>query len=110
MPGTFLLVGLRYLVFSVGYTAMNRFVGNAGGFYPYVAHGLARPAGVAGAFIALVTHNAIDVAVYGLFGFFANDIVKTAGGLDLHWLVYSTVLAAAVFRCGVRNIEFSGTG
>lgn len=107
-PGTFLLVGLLYLVFSVGYAAMNRFVGSAGGFYPYVANGLGRPAGCAGAFIALVTYNAIDVAVYGLFGFFANDIVKTAGGPDLHWLVYSTVPWRRLFRCVIRNIEFCG--
>jgi hypothetical protein len=74
------------------------------------SHGLGRPAGFAGAFIALVTYHAIAVAVYGLFGFFANDIVKTVGGPDLRWLVYSTVLAAVVFRCGIRNIKFSGTG
>lgn len=87
---------------------MNRYIGSAGGFYPCVANGLGRPAGVAAAFIALATYNAIDVAVYGLFGFFANDIVKTAGGPDVHWLVYSTVLAALVFFCGSRSIEFSG--
>jgi amino acid transporter len=108
VPGTFLLVGLLYLVFSVGFTAMNRYIRSAGGFYPYVANGLGRPAGVAAAFIALATYNAIDVGVYALFGLFANGIVKTAGGPDVHWLVYSTVLAAAVFLCGIRSIEFSG--
>jgi amino acid transporter len=108
VPGTFLLVGLLYLVFSVGFTAMNRYIRSAGGFYPYVANGLGRPAGVAAAFIALATYNAIDVAVYGVFGFFVNDIVKTAGGPDVHWFVYSTVLAAVVFFCGIRSIEFSG--
>ncbi|WP_150129106.1 APC family permease [Rhizobium phaseoli] len=108
VPGTFLLVGLLYLIFSVGFTTMNRFIGSAGGFYSYIANGLGRQAGVAGAFIALATYNAIDIAVYGLFGFFVSDIVKTFGGPDLPWIVYSILLGIAVFLCGMRNIEFSG--
>ena len=32
VPGTFLLVGVLYLLFSVGFTTMNRFVASAGGF------------------------------------------------------------------------------
>lgn len=108
VPGTFLLVGLLYLTFAVGFTAMTRFVGSAGGFYPYIANGLGRPIGVAGAFIALATYNAIDIAVYGLFGFFASDIVRSMGGPQIPWLVYSLVLAVTVFVCGMRNIEFSG--
>ncbi|MFG1423328.1 APC family permease [Roseixanthobacter liquoris] len=107
-PGTYLIVGLLYLLFSVGFTAMNRFVGTAGGFYPYIANGLGRPAGVAGAFIAIATYNAIDIAVYGLFGFFVADMVKSAGGPDIHWLFYAALLGIAVFLCGMRNIEFSG--
>ncbi|MBO0663729.1 APC family permease [Jiella sp. MQZ9-1] len=108
VPASYLLVGLLYLVFSVGFTAMNRFVSGAGGFYSYIANGLGRPAGVAGAFIALITYNAIDIAVYGLFGFFLNDIVKSMGGPDVPWLLYSLLLAIAVYLCGMRKIEFSG--
>lgn len=83
VPAMYLLVGVLYLFFSAGFTAMNRFMGSAGGFYPYVATGLGKPAGVAGAFVALATYNAIDIAVFGLFGFFVNDIVKSAGGPDI---------------------------
>jgi amino acid transporter len=107
VPAAYLLVGLLYLVFSVGFTAMNRFVVGAGGFYPYIANGLGRSTGVGGAFIAIVTYNAIDVAVYGLFGFFMNDIVKSAGGPDIPWLLYSLLLGIAVYLCGMRKIEFS---
>lgn len=37
VPATYLLVGVLYLLFSVGFTAMSRFIGSAGGFYPYIA-------------------------------------------------------------------------
>ena len=108
VPGTFLLVGGLYLVFAVGFTAMTQFIGSAGGFYPYISNGLGRPVGVAGAFIALTTYNAIQVSVYGLFGYFVHAMVVDAGGPDIHWLVYVTVLVAAVYVCGIRQIEFSG--
>ncbi|QDP25389.1 APC family permease [Bradyrhizobium cosmicum] len=108
VPGTFLLVGLLYLLFSVGFTAMSKFINSAGGFYPYITAGLGRPAGVAGALIALATYNAIDIAVYGLFGFFANDIIKSQGGPDIAWWVYAFGLGIAVYFCGTRNIAFSG--
>jgi len=108
VPAMYLLVGALYLFFSAGFTAMNRFMGGAGGFYPYVANGLGKPAGVAGAFVALATYNAIDIAVFGLFGFFVNDIVKSAAGPDIPWWVYAALLGVAVFFCGMRNIEFSG--
>jgi len=108
VPGTYLLVGLLYIVFSIGFTAMNRFVGTAGGFYAYITNGLGRPAGVAGAFVALATYNAIDIAVLGLFGFFSNNIVVSAGGPDIHWAIYAAAMIAAVQVCGARDIEFSG--
>jgi amino acid transporter len=108
VPATYLVVGLLYLIFSAGFTAMNKFMGSAGGFYPYIAAGLGRPTGVAGAFIALATYNAIDIAVFGLFGFFVNDIVKSAGGPDIAWWIYAVVLSLFVYLLGMRNIEFSG--
>jgi amino acid transporter len=108
VPGTFLLVGLLYLLFSVGFTTMNRFVASAGGFYPYITAGLGRPLGVAGALIALATYNAIDIAVYGMFGFFSSAIVTSHGGPDIPWWVYAFGLGGAIYLCGKRNIAFSG--
>lgn len=108
VPGTFLLVGVLYLLFSVGFTTMNRFVASAGGFYPYITAGLGRPFGVAGALIALATYNAIDIAVYGMFGFFSNAIVTSHGGPDIPWWAYAFGLGVAVYFCGKRNIAFSG--
>jgi amino acid transporter len=108
VPGTFLLVGVLYYLFSIGFTTMNRLVRSAGGFYPYISAGLGRPLGVAGALIALVTYNAIDIGVFGLFGYFCNEIVNAATGFAVAWWAYAVVLSLAVYLCGSRNIEFSG--
>ncbi len=108
VPGTYLIVGLLYVIFSVGFTAMNRFIASAGGFYAYISNGLGKAAGVASAFITLATYLAIELAVMGLFGFFTNAIVVSAGGPEIHWFVYAALLMAVVYVCGARNIEFSG--
>jgi amino acid transporter len=108
VPGTFLLVGGLYLLFAAGFTAMSGFVLSAGGFYAYIKAGLGPAFGLAGALIALATYTSVAVALYGLFGFFLNDLVRLSGGPDIAWWIYAVALAIVVFLCGVRSIEFSG--
>ena len=108
VPGTFLLVGGLYLLFAAGFTAMSGFVLSAGGFYAYIKAGLGPAFGLAGALIALATYTSVAVALYGLFGFFLNDLVRLNGGPDIAWWIYAVALAIVVFLCGVRSIEFSG--
>lgn len=107
VPGAFVLAGLLYLVFSVGFTAMSRHVGGAGAFYTYIAQGIGRPAGIGGALIALLTYTSVQCAVYALFGVFAAG--SMAGlGVDLPWFVWSLLALVAVHFAGQRNIAFSG--
>jgi amino acid transporter len=108
VPLTFILVGGLYLLFSAGFTAMSGFVLNCGGFYAYIKAGLGPVFGLAGALIALATYTSVAVALYGLFGFFLNDLVRLNGGPDVAWWIYAVALAIIVFACGVRSIEFSG--
>lgn len=108
VPLTFILVGGLYLLFSAGFTAMSGFVLNCGGFYAYIKVGLGPVFGLAGALIALATYTSVAVALYGLFGFFLNDLVRLNGGPDVAWWIYAVALAIVVFACGVRSIEFSG--
>ena len=49
VPMTFILVGLMYVLFSVGFTAMSAHIGAAVSFYPYISAGLGKPLGVGGA-------------------------------------------------------------
>src|SRR5215475_1558245 len=109
VPLTFVLVGALYLLFSAGFTAMSGFIGSAGGFYSYIVAGLGATVGVAGAMIALATYTAVALAVYALFGIFLNDFVTANGGPTVAWWIYAFALAALVFACGRRNIEFSGS-
>src|SRR5262249_32983535 len=61
VPLSFLLLGVALGLFSVGYAAMSRYVANAGAFYSYLANGLGRETAVGGAFVALISYNAIQI-------------------------------------------------
>ena len=107
VPGAFVLAGLLYLVFSVGFTAMSRHIGGAGAFYTYITHGIGKPAGVGGAFMALLTYSSVQIAVYGLLGLFTEGAVAGLG-LDMPWWVWSLAFLVIVHFSGQRNIAFSG--
>jgi amino acid transporter len=107
VPGAFVLAGVLYLLFSVGFTAMGRYVGGAGAFYTYIAQGLGKPAAIAGAMMALVTYNAVQLAVYGLFGVFMAGALAPLG-LTVPWWLCSFASLIVVLLCGQRNISFSG--
>jgi len=107
VAGAFILAGALYLVFSVGFTSMSRYVGSAGAFYTYITQGLGKPIGVGAALIAVLTYNAIQIAVYGLFAVFVNAAL-TPFGVNLPWWIYSILAIAVVTLCGQRQIAFSG--
>ncbi|OJF95689.1 APC family permease [Pararhizobium antarcticum] len=107
VPGAFVLAGIMYLLFSVGFTAMSRHVGGAGAFYTYITHGIGKPAGVGGAMMALVTYSAVQIAIYGLFGVFMAGAIAPFG-LDLPWWAWAFAALVVVMICGQRNIAFSG--
>lgn len=107
VPGAFVLVGLLYLVFISGFTAMTRYVGDSGAFYVYIAKGLGWPAGVGGAMIAIVTYTAIQIAIYALFGVFLGGTLARFG-LDLPWWACALAAVVLVFALGQRNVALSG--
>jgi len=107
LPGVFLLVGVVYLLFAVGFVAMGRHIRNAGAFYAYVATGLGRPLGAASAFLAIVAYAGMQIACYGLIGFFTSQACLRLG-IDLQWWVASMGYAVLVQLFGTRNVEFNG--
>ncbi len=106
VAGAFILTGLLYLLFSVGFTAMSQHVGSAGAFYTYISQGLGKPIGVGGAFVAILTYGAIEIATYAAFGVFAGQALLP-WGVTLPWWVYGIAAAGIVMLCGRRNIGFS---
>src|SRR4051794_33017974 len=63
-PATFLLAGILFGLFAVGYVAMSRHMSNAGGFVAYIARGLGTRAATASAIVTLLFYFAALVSFY----------------------------------------------
>jgi amino acid transporter len=107
VPLSFLLLGVALGLFSVGYAAMSRYVANAGAFYSYLANGLGRETAVGGAFVALISYNAIQIGLYGLFGASIKQFVIDKTGFDMPWWAWALCCLVLVAILGAARIDLN---
>ncbi|MER5171083.1 MULTISPECIES: APC family permease [Thioclava] len=106
-PMGYVIAGLIYLLFSVGFTAMSRHVGSAGAFYAFVSKGLGSRWALAAGAMTLLTYYAIQIAIYAFFGIVIAGLLEPLG-LPLPWWAAALICVILVDLCGRRQIEFSG--
>jgi amino acid transporter len=106
-PAMYAISGLVLFLFAVGLSAMTRHVPKPGAFFTFVGYGLGKPAGLATAFLALLTYTAIQVSVHGYVGYILSVTVSGLGGPDLPWYLYSLLTIALVGFLGYRHIDLS---
>ena len=104
-PVAYLAVGVMLCLFAVGFTTMTPYIRNAGAFYSYIARGLGRPAGLGAALLAVFSYNAMQIGMFGAFGFFAAGTANDLLGIDLPWTVYAFAGIAVVWFLGFRSIN-----
>ena len=109
IPVAFPLVGAVLAVFAVGYVAMARQIPNAGAFYCYIAQGLGRPAGVAAAWVALLSYNALQVSLYGAIGAAAAPLLQQWLGVTPAWWAIAAAAWLLVALLGVLRVDVNGT-
>lgn len=107
IPGAFVIAGVVLLVFSVGFASMSRHIVRAGAFYAYITAGFGRPIGMAGALVALLSYTCIQIALYGLFGFFCTVVLGPLLHSTMPWYVYSFVCIGIVQFTGIRGIDLN---
>ena len=106
IAGSFAIVTVILLLFSVGYVAMSRHVKNAGAFYALAAKGLGGRMGGAAAIVAILAYNAMQIGLLGLFGAIASGTMG-GFGLTLPWYVWSYIAIALVAVLGYRQVDLS---
>ena len=104
IPGTFLIVTAILMIFAAGYVAMARHVKNAGAFYAFAAQGLGGHIGGAAAIIAMLSYNAMQIGLMGLFGAAAAGTFA-AFGLDFPWYYWSYAAIAIIAVLGYRQVD-----
>ena len=107
IPSVYLIIAAMLVLFSIGYAAMSRRISNAGAFYAYVSQGIGRPAGVGASFVALVAYNAMQIGIYGLFGFVAASLLEGEYGISIPWwaIVYACIGVVGVL--GVLRVDLN---
>ncbi|GAA3811289.1 APC family permease [Streptomyces phyllanthi] len=104
-PVAYLGVGVLLVLFAVGFTAMTPYIRNAGAFYSYIARGLGRPSGLGAALLAVFSYNALQIGMFGAFGFFSATTVNDLLGVDLPWPAYAFAGIAVVWFLGFRSVN-----
>ncbi|MFI6166248.1 APC family permease [Nocardia sp. NPDC051052] len=107
VPGAYLVTVGTLLLFSVGYTAMARHHTSTGAFYSYVARGLRQQLGGAAAYLALLSYNAMQIGLWGLFGAATGGFFADEFGITVDWWVYVLIGIALVAVLGYRHIDLS---
>jgi amino acid transporter len=104
-PVGYLGAGLVLTVFAVAFTHMTKHVGSAGAFYAYIAKGIGRSWGLAAALLALLSYNALQIGVYGLFAAQTKATLADVFGLDVPWPIIAFVAVALVLLVGWLGID-----
>jgi amino acid transporter len=104
-PLLFVLLGVVLILFSIGYAEMSRHVHNAGAFYAYISRGLGGTAGAGAALVALVAYNALQIGIYGIFGFEVSGLLATYAEVEIAWWIPALVAALAVGLLGWLKID-----
>lgn len=107
VPVGYLALGIILVFFALGYGRMSTYVQNAGAFYAYVAAGLGARQGIGTSFLALVTYNAMQVGLYGVFGFTASSIIGDVTGMELPWWGWALAAWLLIGVLGVNKIDLS---
>lgn len=105
--GMFLVVGAFLMIFAAGYTAMARFIPNAGALFSFIASGLGRPLGLGTAFVAVMAYAIAATGSIGPFSVFASQATLQLLGTETPWQFWAFACWAAVGVLGIVNIEMN---
>lgn len=108
IPVAFIAIGIVLALFSVGYVAMAPYTANAGAFYAYISRGIAKPLGVGGAWVALVSYCMLQVSLYGGVGVAAAPVLKDWFGVSAPWWLIALVAWAIVAITGIQQVSMNG--
>ncbi|MGK9148392.1 APC family permease [Plantibacter flavus] len=106
-PSMYAVSAVILLLFAVGLSAMTRHVPKPGAFFTFVGYGLGKPAGLASAFLALLTYTTIQVSVYGYIGYLLSVTFAGLGAPEIPWYLYALGAIAVVGLLGYRHIDLS---
>jgi amino acid transporter len=104
-PAGYLIGGFFLLFFAMAFTAMSKYIKNAGAFYAYISRGLGKLMGGGSAFIALASYSIESIGFYGAFAYFAQFTFNDIFGVNVPWQIWIFVMLAAIAILGHRSVN-----
>lgn len=106
-PLLFVLIGAVMALFGVGYAEMSRHVHNSGALYACIARGLGGTAGAGASFVALAAYSALQVGIYGIFGYESATLLDVFFGVTVVWWLPAVLAVLATGLLGARKIDLN---
>lgn len=107
VPLSFVVTAVVLALFTIGYAVIGRYIANAGVFYAYLARGLGKIWGVAGAAVALLSYSAIQIGLYGLFGASLGAFVEQHTHLAIPWWLWAGLGLVVIAFLGLRQVDLN---
>ena len=86
VPGGYLFATIVLTIFTVGFSAMAKYITTTGAFYGFISHGLGQVWGMAAGLLATVAYIIFEGTLIGGFAYFASNTLSTMAGIDINWL------------------------
>lgn len=98
---------LIMFLFSVGFVAISRHIGNAGAFYACIQKGLGRVVGLGAASLAMVSYSLFLLAIGTYVGYAVSGLLGSLFGVAPPWWLATLGAVACIGVLGYRRIEMS---
>ncbi|KPH20653.1 MULTISPECIES: APC family permease [Rhodococcus] len=105
LPVGYVVPGIVYLLFAVGFTAMSRHIRGAGAFYAYITEGLGKTVGAGASVLAYIGYLGGQIGFVVACGIFLSSTIELFLGVTVS--VYTCALAVAVLVVvvGYRRVD-----
>jgi amino acid transporter len=107
IPLTFAAIAIILLLFAAAYAAMVHRAPYAGAMYTYVSRGLGRPAGLAGAWLAIASYLAVQLGFYGVAGVAAAPLLHSWFHIEAAWWMVAGVCWLLVTLLSTVRVEIA---
>jgi amino acid transporter len=104
-PAGYLIGGFFLLFFAMAFTAMSKYIKNAGAFYAYISRGLGKLVGGGSAYVALFSYSIESIGFYGAFAYFAQFTFNDLFGINVPWQIWIFVMIAVIALLGHRSVN-----
>lgn len=101
----FVAAGCVYLLFSIIFTAMSRYVVNSGAFYSYIQAGLGIEPAAAAAVVAYLAYALGQIGFCSVAGLFVASALTEFFGVHVPWSVCAIVLALLSGALSYRRVD-----